>query len=138
VAGYRRASLTVLYDRDCEICVAAASWIGVLDRRGAVRCVAFQDGPVTAVHPGLSLAACATNLHVVGADGRIDAGWPAVARIAEAIPVLRPLAALDRLPPARAAAQGAYGYARANRHQLCYLPGRCMRGSGRRQALPQG
>src|SRR5260370_27805829 len=96
--------LTAGYDGQCEICQAAVSWIRLLDRRGAVRCVALQDGSLADVHPELALAECLAQLHVVDADGRIDVGWQAVARIAEAIPLARPLAALDRLSMSRAAA----------------------------------
>jgi hypothetical protein len=45
--------LTAVYDAQCEICQAAVSWIRVLDRRGVVRCVAIQDGPLSDVHPAL-------------------------------------------------------------------------------------
>ena len=115
---HRREPLTVVYDGCCDICLAAVSWIRALDSKGALWCVAAQDGPVTAVHPALSLTACLSDLHVIDADGRIDVGWQAVARIAQAIPSMRPLAALDRSAITRTAAEGVYRYISASRHQL--------------------
>ncbi len=58
----RQAGLpvTAIYDGQCEICQAAVSWIRVLDKRGAVRCVAIQDGPLAVVHPSLTVAGCLT------------------------------------------------------------------------------
>jgi glyoxylase-like metal-dependent hydrolase (beta-lactamase superfamily II)/predicted DCC family thiol-disulfide oxidoreductase YuxK len=133
------ALLTVIYDRRCEICVAAVSWIGVVDRTGSVRCVAVQDGRLTAVHPALSLAACLSELHVVDADGRIDVGWQAVARIAAAIPAMWPLAALDRSAITRAAAGRVYRYISASRHQLsACLGGACAGASNGRQRADTG
>ena len=130
---HSRAPLTVIYDGQCEICLAAVSWIAVLDRRGAVRCIAAQDGHLTAVHPALSLTACLSELHVVDANGRIDVGWQAVARIAGAIPAIRPLTALDRSAVTRTAADGAFRYVSASRHQLsACLGGGCV-GSGNGQ-----
>ncbi|HEY2640531.1 MAG TPA: DUF393 domain-containing protein, partial [Streptosporangiaceae bacterium] len=101
-----------------EICQAAVSWIRLLDRHGAVSCVAIQDGPLADVHPALALTECLAQLHVVDADGRIDVGWQAVARIADAIPLARPLATLDRPAVTRVLADRAYRYVARNRHQL--------------------
>src|SRR5260370_29696272 len=138
VPEHRQTPLTVIYDRQCEICLAAVSWIGVLDRRGSVRCIAAQDGPLTAIHPALSLTACLSELHVVDAGGRIDVGWHAVARISRAIPAIRPLAALDRSAVTRAAADGAYRCISASRHQLsACLVGACVgAGDGQLRAHP--
>src|SRR5260370_18989744 len=103
-----RAGLPVaaVYDGQCEICQAAVSWIRMLDRRGAVRCVAIQDGPLADVHPALTPGGCMAQLHVVDADGRIDVGWQAVARGAGGIPLAGPPAAPCRpacdAPAARA------------------------------------
>jgi glyoxylase-like metal-dependent hydrolase (beta-lactamase superfamily II)/predicted DCC family thiol-disulfide oxidoreductase YuxK len=110
--------LTAVYDEQCEICQAAVSWIRLLDRRGVVKCVAIQSGALADVHPALDPARCMTQLHLVDARGEIEVGWPAVARIAAAIPLAAPLAALDRLAVTRAAAAGAYRYVARNRHQL--------------------
>lgn len=110
--------LTAVYDEQCEICQAAVSWIKTLDRRGAIRCVPIQGGALADVHPALNPAECLEQLHVIDADGHIDVGWPAVARIAQAIPLTRPFAALDRLAPTRAAGASAYRYVARNRRQL--------------------
>jgi glyoxylase-like metal-dependent hydrolase (beta-lactamase superfamily II)/predicted DCC family thiol-disulfide oxidoreductase YuxK len=112
------APLTAVYDGQCEICQAAVSWIRLLDRRGLVRCVALQDGPLSAIHPSLTRAECTAQLHVVDADGNLDVGWQGVARIAAALPLVRPLAAIDRLAATRAAADASYRYIARNRHQL--------------------
>jgi glyoxylase-like metal-dependent hydrolase (beta-lactamase superfamily II)/predicted DCC family thiol-disulfide oxidoreductase YuxK len=114
----RPFALTAVYDGQCEVCQAAVSWIRMLDRRGAVRCVAIQDGLLTDVHPALTPGRCLAQLHVVDVAGRIDVGWQAVARVAAAIPLARPLAALDRLALTRAAAGRVYEYVARNRHQL--------------------
>src|SRR5260370_9612998 len=86
--------LTAVYDGQCEICQAAVSWIRMLDRRGAMRCVALQDGSLADVHPELALAECLAQLHVVDADGRFDVGWQSWARVAEASPGARALAVI--------------------------------------------
>jgi len=110
--------LTAVYDGQCEICQAAVSWIRALDRRGVVRYVAVQEGVLADVHPALDTAECMANLHVVDAGGQVLVGWQAVARIAGAIPLAAPLAALDRLAATRAAAAAGYRYVARNRHQL--------------------
>lgn len=110
--------LAAIYDAHCELCRAAVGWIRLLDRRNAVHCVGLQDGPLSAVHPDLQEADCMAELHVVDAVGRIDVGWAAVVRLAEALPAAKPLALLDRTRPTRAAAERAYGFVARNRHQL--------------------
>jgi predicted DCC family thiol-disulfide oxidoreductase YuxK len=130
VVERRRLPLTAVYDGQCEICQAAVSWIRLLDRRGAVRCVAITDGPLADVHPALALDECLAQLHVVDSDGRIDVGWQAVARIAEAIPLARPLATLDRNPVTRAVADRVYGYVARNRHQFSTCRGGSCVGAG--------
>jgi glyoxylase-like metal-dependent hydrolase (beta-lactamase superfamily II)/predicted DCC family thiol-disulfide oxidoreductase YuxK len=110
--------LTAVYDGQCEICQAAVSWIRVLDRRGVVRCVAVQEGALADVHPELDAARCLAELHVVDSGGQVTVGWPAVARIAAAIPLTAPLTAVDRLAVTRPVAAAAYRYVARNRHQL--------------------
>ncbi|HEY2639133.1 MAG TPA: DCC1-like thiol-disulfide oxidoreductase family protein, partial [Streptosporangiaceae bacterium] len=60
----RSLPLKAVYDAQCEICQAAVSWIRLLDRHGAVSCVAIQDGPLADVHPALALTECLAQLHV--------------------------------------------------------------------------
>jgi glyoxylase-like metal-dependent hydrolase (beta-lactamase superfamily II)/predicted DCC family thiol-disulfide oxidoreductase YuxK len=128
VATHGCLPLTAVYDAQCEICQAAVSWIRALDRRGAVRCVAVQDGALADLHPALDAAQCMATLHVVDASGQVMAGWPAVARIAEAIPLTAPLAALDRLAATRAVAAATYRYVARNRHQLSTCRGGACEG----------
>jgi glyoxylase-like metal-dependent hydrolase (beta-lactamase superfamily II)/predicted DCC family thiol-disulfide oxidoreductase YuxK len=118
VAKHDSLPLTAVYDGQCEICQAAVSWIRVLDRRGVVRCVTVQEGMLADAHPALDAAECMEHLHVVDADGQVLAGWQAVARIAGAIPLAAPLAAVDRLAATRVVAAAGYRYIARNRHQL--------------------
>lgn len=111
--------LIARYHEQCEICQAGVSWIQALDRTGAVRCVALQNGPVERIHAGLSESACLAELHVVAPDtGEIHTGWDAVTRIMRVLPALWTVARLDRLPTVRRAADRTYRWGAANRRQL--------------------
>lgn len=86
--------ILALYDEQCELCQASVSWIRVLDRRGAVRCVPVQGTDLAALHPGLDSDACLRTLHAVTVDGTVLTGWEAVRHVWSALPATHPLLAL--------------------------------------------
>src|SRR5712691_12815415 len=85
---------------------------------GCIVCGRLCCAATPRLRSGFSFEGCMEQLHVVDADGRVDVGWQAVVRIAEAIPVARTLAALDRSVVTQGAADRMYRYVAANRHQL--------------------
>ncbi|HVN09360.1 MAG TPA: DCC1-like thiol-disulfide oxidoreductase family protein, partial [Patescibacteria group bacterium] len=108
----------VLYDDQCEICQAGASWLRLLDGRGLTECVAISAEALSAIDARLELEACLRELHVVDPEGNILVGWDAVARLARLFPATWPVGALGSVWPFRAAARAAYRFVARNRYAL--------------------
>lgn len=90
------ARLTVWYDGACPLCRREIDALRKLDRRGAI---AFID--VSENEPAncpLSQRDLLARFHAEE-DGRLLSGAAAFAAVWRAIPVLRPLGELARLPP---------------------------------------
>ena len=113
--------LTVLYDADCGICSHSAAVLRRLDSEHRLRLVPLQaPGSLPGLPTQEELLAV---MHVVDGAGRWDRGGAACLRIADAIPALRPLAMVGRLPFAGLAVEWLYVLAAHNRGRLSRLLG---------------
>ena len=114
--------LTVLYDADCGLCSVSASVLRRVDR-GRERRLSLVPLRVARLDPQTTLteADLTESLRVRAPDGGWHAGGEAVLRIAEALPALRPLAVLGRLPLLRPLVEPAYRLVARNRHRISAL-----------------
>lgn len=91
--------VTVLYNGDCPVC---ASGIAVVRRcdpaADHVDLIDVQTTPEALTRAGVTKDDVVRRLHTVGAQGDRQRGIAAFAAIGEAVPRLRWLAALSRLP----------------------------------------
>ncbi|MGH2463427.1 MAG: thiol-disulfide oxidoreductase DCC family protein [Candidatus Limnocylindria bacterium] len=113
------APLTVAYDAECALCRSAARRLETLDRHQRVtlvpiRDMALGDQPTDAPRPGELAGA----LLVVRPDGSWLSGGQAVLEIAANVPLLRPIAALGRLPFVNRLVDPLYRLVARHRHRL--------------------
>ena len=114
----------VFYDNQCEICQAGVSWLRFLDRRKRTECVPLDSDLLA--RAGLDLEACSRQLHIVTREGRVLAGWDAVAHLARLFPPTWPMGALGAVPLLRAPARLLYQWVARNRYALSKCRGgRC-------------
>jgi len=106
----------VLYDADCGLCTRTARVLRRLDRRRALCFVPAQAADGITGAPSLEIRLAA--LQVRDADGTWMAAGTGLIRIADAIPVLRPVALLARLPGMRRGIDEMYAVVAANRRRI--------------------
>lgn len=120
-----RARLTVCYDGECGVCLAAVARLRNLDGAEQLRFVPAQR--VTSELPDFAAriepGALSSALHVIEPDGRWVSGAEAVLRIAETVPRLRPIARLGRLPLVNQLVEPLYRLVARHRHRLSRLLG---------------
>jgi predicted DCC family thiol-disulfide oxidoreductase YuxK len=108
--------LTVLFDDECGFCAWSATALWRLDRGRALRLVPIREAS-THVPGSPPAATLLASMHV-----RDGAGWThggdAWLRVAAAVPALRPLHLVGRLPLGRAGVNAAYRVVARNRHRL--------------------
>lgn len=107
----------VLYDADCGVCRHTARTLQMLDTRRQLRFVPLQQFVATAAGDPLR-SELEARLHVRDGRGRWQAGGAAALAIASALPVLRPLALVGRLPGMSRVADVAYDLVARNRHMI--------------------
>ena len=112
--------LLVLYDADCGICTRTARVLRRLDHGRRLRLLPLQDAGGIADAPPMDVLLC--SIHVRDGRGRWTAAGAACLRIADEIPLLRPLAMVGRLVPSRVV-EWAYAHIAGNRHRLSRLLG---------------
>ena len=118
----RTPKLTVLFDADCGFCGRSAMLVHRLDRRRWIRFTPLQrSGQTIPGAPGMERLMA--TIHVVDAAGRWSTGGAAWLRIMDLVPVLRPIAAVGRLPLVRGLVEPAYAMIAARRHELSRLLG---------------
>jgi predicted DCC family thiol-disulfide oxidoreductase YuxK len=116
------APLTVSYDAECALCRSAVRRLAKLDAHERLTLVPFQD-----LAPGDELtdtprpAELAGALHVRRPDGSWLSGGQAVLEVAAAVPRLRPIAALGRLPIVNRLVDPLYRIVARHRHRLSRL-----------------
>ena len=89
-----RATLTVWYDGACPLCLREIRVMRRLDRRGAIRFLDLTDGAVACPRERSLML---ERLHCEE-RGQMLSGAAAFAALWRAIPVLRPLGELARIP----------------------------------------
>ena len=119
----------VLYDNQCEICQAGASWLRLLDDRGLVECVAISAEAIAALDPRLKLEECLHELHILDPSGNIYVGWEAVARLARLFPGTWLVGAVGSLWPFRVLARRAYRFVASRRYAISKCRGGVCRSS---------
>jgi predicted DCC family thiol-disulfide oxidoreductase YuxK len=88
----------VLYDGACPRCRASMAWLTAADPDHVLAPVDLTAVNVATVHPSLTRSACLKAMHLVRADGRVDAGFDAVVVLARWMPLFWPLGLIGSLP----------------------------------------
>lgn len=115
--------MLVLYDADCGLCSRSAQALRILDARHRLELVPLQRAPALA-EPGLPPAAeLREALHMRDGEGRWWTAGEATLRIAAAVPLLRPLAVVGRLPIISLAVEPGYRLLARYRDRLGRLLG---------------
>ena len=89
------SELTVWYDSDCPLCIREINLMRRLDRRGAIDFVNIQSAKGCPI----STEKLMKRFHAQERGEPIVSGAAAFAAMWRAIPVLRPLGLLARIPP---------------------------------------
>lgn len=89
-------AVTVWYDGACPLCVREIGLMRRLDRAGRIDFVDVNAAPAACPRDSDTLLA---RFHARVADGELVSGAAAFAAMWRAIPLLRPLGELARLPP---------------------------------------
>ncbi len=87
--------VSVWYDRDCPLCIREIALMRRLDRRSAIEFIPIEEGGSCPLDTETLLA----RFHAREKGGPIVSGAAAFAAMWRAIPVLRPLGMLARIPP---------------------------------------
>jgi glyoxylase-like metal-dependent hydrolase (beta-lactamase superfamily II)/predicted DCC family thiol-disulfide oxidoreductase YuxK len=116
----------VYYDGQCEICQACVAWLRILDRRGITCAIPISDEALRD-DARLDADACLRELHVTAPDGRLYAGWDAVARLARLFPLSWVVGALGAVPPFQQMCRLGYRFVARNRHALSKCRGGACR-----------
>jgi predicted DCC family thiol-disulfide oxidoreductase YuxK len=114
--------MQVLYDADCGFCSRSAAVLRNLDRAGRLELIPLQKASV-AVPGAPSEDRLLDRMHVRDGAGRWWRGGAAWLQIADAVPGLRPLARLARLPFIHPFVEPIYGLVARNRHRISRLLG---------------
>ncbi|MBA2255056.1 MAG: DUF393 domain-containing protein [Chloroflexi bacterium] len=116
------ARLMVFYDADCGFCTRSAQVLRMLDRAGRLELAPLHEAAeLTPDAP--PVARLLESMHVRDHHGRWSAGGTAWMRIADVLPLLRPLGLAARLPILRGLVEPVYDLVARNRHRLSHLLG---------------
>lgn len=118
----RPPMLTVLYDGDCGVCKCFAALLRRLDSARRLRLIPLQGAPAVLPNAPAEQDLMAA-LHVVDPSGRWTRGGAACVRIAQTLPLLRPLSTLAELPVVRWSVEPLYALVARNRHHIGRLLG---------------
>jgi predicted DCC family thiol-disulfide oxidoreductase YuxK len=108
------ASRLVIWDRSCSFCASSVAWARRLDWLGALRFEGNDDVVLLAAHD-ITPQAADEAMHVVD-DAATSAGFDAVRRIAEVLPISFLWAPLLGLPPVRFVGDRVYREVARRRH----------------------
>ncbi len=123
MASTHPVRLTVLFDADCGFCVWSSELVARLDRAHAIRFLPLTKAAVEV--PGAPpVEVLRRSMHAVTPAGRWLQGGEAWLRVMGLVPVLRPFAAIGRLPLLHGLVEPVYGMIARNRHRLGRLVGR--------------
>jgi predicted DCC family thiol-disulfide oxidoreductase YuxK len=114
--------LEVFYDADCGFCTRSARLLRRLDHGRRLQLTPLQLATeATRDAPPLDVLLHA--MHVRDGAGRWSVGGAAWLRIAQDVPLLRPLGFLAQLPVIRALVEPTYAVVAGNRHRISRLLG---------------
>jgi predicted DCC family thiol-disulfide oxidoreductase YuxK len=88
----------VLYDGACPRCRASMAWLTAADPDHVVEPVDLTAVDVASIHPSLTRSACLKAMHLVRRDGRVLAGFDAMALLARGLPLFWPLGLVSLVP----------------------------------------
>jgi predicted DCC family thiol-disulfide oxidoreductase YuxK len=91
-------ALRVLYDGACPYCRKSMALFTAADPDHVIEPVDLTAVNVATIHPSLTREACLKAMHVVRRDGRVAAGFDAVALLARALPLFWPLGLIAFVP----------------------------------------
>lgn len=114
--------LTVFYDADCGFCSHSAAVLRALDRGGRLDVVPLT-GAATRFPDAPPVEHLMDRMHVRARSGRWFIGGQAWIRIADGVPLMRPLGHVARLPLIRSLVEPVYTTVARNRHNLSRLLG---------------
>jgi predicted DCC family thiol-disulfide oxidoreductase YuxK len=115
-------NLQVFFDADCGFCAHSASVLRRLDSKQRLALVPLQRA-AEVVPDAPDIDRLLASMHVRDPTGHWSVGGAAWLRIADEIPLLRPLAFLARLPGLRRLVEPAYALVARNRHRISRLLG---------------
>jgi predicted DCC family thiol-disulfide oxidoreductase YuxK len=98
VTGLDQPSGKVLYDGACPRCRASMAFITAGDPARVIEPIDLTAVDVSTIHPKLTKDACMKSMHLVRADGKVEAGYDAVMTLLAWIPPSK-LFALVRFVP---------------------------------------
>lgn len=98
----------VLYDGACPRCRASMALVTAADPDRLIEPVDLTAVDVSAVHPGLTRAACTAAMHLVRADGRVLSGYDAAVALGRWLPMFWPVSLVGSLPVVTWAGRRAY------------------------------
>ncbi len=107
----------VLYDGACPRCRASMAFLTAGDPDRVLEPVDLTAVDVRSVHPSLTRDACMSAMHFVRADGRVLAGYDALAALARRLPLFAPLGILGAIPGVPVFGRRAYAAVAAARRR---------------------
>lgn len=116
------AALTVFYDTDCGFCSHSAAVLRKLDRHHRIDLMPLNQA-AWAVADAPPEAQLLELMHARDGSGRWFIGGQAWLRIADELPLLRPIGWIGRLPLIRHLVEPVYAVVARNRHNLSRLLG---------------
>jgi predicted DCC family thiol-disulfide oxidoreductase YuxK len=124
--GTKLASVEMIYDGKCPLCIRSITLVAYLDWFHRVK---FRDvtdwSTVSKIYPKLDLQACMKEMHVINTrDGETYTGFFGFRRIAREIPSMFPLVPLFSFPGVSIPGQWVYRLVAGNRLRLGH---RCTR-----------
>jgi predicted DCC family thiol-disulfide oxidoreductase YuxK len=112
------ARYTVFYDADCRICARSRRAIERLRPTSELNFVNVQDPAAMSAFPMVERAAALGQMFVLDPSGNLSAGYDGFVALLPALPTLRPLRHLLRLPRVRVVGRRVYGWVARNRYRL--------------------
>ncbi|MDF2925109.1 MAG: hypothetical protein K0R57_4023 [Paenibacillaceae bacterium] len=136
-----RERLTLLYDAQCNLCLATVAKLRTLRTNAELAMVPLQTASPDMLPANVSMEELLKELHVVEEDGTVYRGAEAIVRIVRTIPALSWLAPLYGLPGLRRLAQVLYRLVARHRYRLfgrqdeSCSNGLCLLHSGKTEGL---
>jgi predicted DCC family thiol-disulfide oxidoreductase YuxK len=143
VSGLDQPSGRVLYDGACPRCRASMAFITAGDPDRVIEPVDLTAVDVTTIHPGLTREACLEAMHLVRADGRVEAGYEAVMTLLAWTPLTKPFALVRFVPGVSFVGRRVYAWVASTRPrdgectvEVCGIHPPAGKGSSRGRPAP--